>query len=186
MPPTAVTLADDQHLPLAATNPAGATRLYPSQLEELEAFLENQGIFFESLDRKERSAAVGAWSRVFGRAFLPGMRYKEGNKARHALSQLPVGDFLLFSVMNETPIWRSSWQGPRWAYKRRASTVPNLSKFHTLDFAVVASDYSWTMVYTHEGDALGGPYFAEKDWALRPIRELKPGRRRGPREKHQS
>ena len=57
--------------------------------------------------------------------------------------------------------------------------IPDLGQFCNLDFAMVATDFSWTMVYTHEDFALGGPYFTERGWIVDPKRDVKPGRRRG-------
>jgi hypothetical protein len=156
----------------------GVSRLNATKLEELEAFLECQGILWQRLERKDHDVATGQWTGIFGNTFNRGIRhrrYREGNKARYALSQVDNGDFLIFSIVNETPLWRSSEKGPRWGYACKALTIPDLSQFHNLDFVMAASDFAWTMVYTHEDDALGGPYFVDKNWVVQPDDGLKPG-----------
>lgn len=139
-----------------------------SQLQDLGEFLGRQGIVCDSLDRKERSAALGKWTSIFGSAFCEGNHYKEGHKARYALGQVAGGSFFLLSITNEMRIFKSSAQGPRWGYTCKASVIPDLGQFCNLDFAMVASDYSGTMVYTHEDFILGGPYFVERSWLELP------------------
>ena len=136
----------------------------PSQLEDFEAFLESHAIVWSRLDRRDRFLAIRQWTSIFGNAFVQGMRYKEGDRARRAFSQVDNADFFLLSVANESPRWTSSQPGPKWGYTCKAPIIPDLSQFAFLDFAVVAGDFTWTMVYTHEDDVLGGPYFAEKNW----------------------
>ena len=77
-------------------------------VEELEAFLENKGIAWSSLHPNDRHAAVGKWINIFDNAFDNGMRYKEGLKARYALSQVKGSNFLLFPITSVLPRWRSS------------------------------------------------------------------------------
>ncbi|MGO8744910.1 MAG: hypothetical protein ACLQNE_02865 [Thermoguttaceae bacterium] len=155
-------------------------------MEELEAFLGSRDISWERLDRKSWSAAIRQWSRVFGNALSQGTRYKEGNKARNALSRMDASDFFLLSVINESPHLRSSEPNPKWGYTCKAQMIPDLSQFCTLDFAMVASDYSWTMIYSHEDDILGGPYFTEMDWVTIQSRDLNSGSRRGERRRRRS
>jgi hypothetical protein len=143
-----------------------------SQLEDLEKFLESQGIVWGRLERKEYLAAINQWNDVFGSAFSGEVRHKEGEKARYAVSQVESGELLLLSIANETRLLRSSAPGMRWGYRCRALRIPDLSQFCNLDFAMAASDFSWTMVYTHEDDACFGPYFTEKDWLVPPDQNL--------------
>ena len=141
----------------------------PSLLQDLEAFLEAQGVVFDRLRHEDRSVAVRQWTSSFGNAFPDGVRffrhgkqhkgYKEGVKAQYAFSQVNRGNFLLISITNELGIWRSSEHLHAWAYKCSAPEIPDLGQFCNLDFVVVASDFLWTMVYTHEDFVMGGPYF---------------------------
>ena len=102
------------------------------------------------------------------------------------LSQVVGGDFLLFSITNELPLWRSSEQRPTWGYACNASKIPDLSQFCNLDFVMVAADFSWTMVYTHEDFGLGGPYFTERSWAEQPRDDSEQGNRRVRHRSHRS
>jgi Domain of unknown function (DUF4275) len=52
------------------------------------------------------------------------------------------------------------------AYKCEAARLPDL-RGSLRDVYIVAPDYSWTMVFTHEEM---GPYFTRKDWSSRPSR----------------
>jgi hypothetical protein len=42
--------------------------------------------------------------------------------------------------------------------------LPDLSAFAETDFFIVPTDFSWTMIYTHEDNFWGGPHFVCKDW----------------------
>jgi hypothetical protein len=140
-------------------------KLNASKLDELETFLRTQGIVCEQLDRDGWSRVVGQWVSIFGNAFGDGRRYgaaRVGVKAQYALSQVGEGEFLLFPLPSKLPFWRTSKRCPNWAYRCKASAIPALDQFCNLDFVMAASDFSWTMVYTHEDFTLGGPYFIEK------------------------
>jgi len=158
--------------------------LNTSRLKELEAFLEAQDVTWDRLDREDRFAAVQNWISVFGNAFDVGTQYKEGVKARYALSEVDKGEFFLFSIPSDLPFWSSSEQRQHWGYKCKGATIPDLGQFSTLDFVMVASDLSWTIMYTHEDDVLGGPYFVKKDWIDVSSGDLKRGGRQVRRRRH--
>ena len=162
-----------------------------SPLDELETFLVTQGIVCEQLGQEDWNVIVRQWLSVFGNAFGHRMwhrRYKEGVKAQIGLSQVGKGDFLLFSIGNsrQFPLWRTSEQRPHWGFRCKTSAVPGLDRFCNLDFVMVASDFSWTMVYTHEDFVLGGPYFMEGAWVGRPSVEGNLTNRRGRPRRHPS
>jgi hypothetical protein len=74
---------------------------------------------------------------------------------------------------------KTSESNPGWGYSCTATTIPDLGEFCDMDFAMVASDFSWTMLYTHEDFALGGPYFIQREWIVPEHGEVeKQGHRR--------
>ena len=51
------------------------------------------------------------------------------------------------------------------AYHCEAETIPDLTPLsHHIDFFVSPPDLSWTMIYGHEVDEFGGPYFTRREW----------------------
>jgi hypothetical protein len=148
-------------------------------VEELEAFLESRGIAWSALNPKDRYSFVQEWIDVFGNAFDNGMRYRQGYKATYELQQVHGNNFTLFSFNHELPFWRTSENRPKWAYSCQATAIPDLEPFCNLDFAMAATDLSWTMVYTHEDFVLYGPLFTKREWIVAPRRDAEPRRRRG-------
>ncbi len=49
------------------------------------------------------------------------------------------------------------------AYECRGPLVP-LGNFNSVELFVSPADLDWTMVYTHEDHAFGGPYFIKAEW----------------------
>ncbi len=139
-------------------------------MEEVEAYLSENEVAWARLDRPDYIAARERWTSVFGTAFLPGMRYREGPKARHFFSQVKSREFLILYMANChcPPFGTTNRLLPWFGYKCAAEAVPELSAFKCLEIAVVDVDFKWTMAHTHEDDAIGGPYFALRTWILPP------------------
>jgi hypothetical protein len=136
------------------------------RVEELETYLKSEGVVFERLDRDSRSEIAQRWKCIFGNAFQTGKRFKEGVKAWYALTQLKTEEFYLFSLTDGLSLRGFCGNHNTWGYRCAAGKIPDLGPFATMEFILVAFDFSWTMVYTHEDFALCGPFFAEMEWVV--------------------
>ncbi len=135
---------------------------------KLQALLNAAGVSWQRLPDAERVEAEAQWRAVYGRAFRG--RLKHGSRADFEYTQPPAGRWLVVPLTSEVEGTAVSPHGLHLGgYECEGPLVP-LGFFCTAEFAVSPADLSWTMLYTHEDHALGGPYFVRRKWVPPPLR----------------
>ena len=133
----------------------------------LNARLEDAGVLRRTLTEKERHEAEQQWRAVYGNAFRGRPRLREGLKADFEYSKQPPCRWLVVPLSSEVEGTSVSPIGNvETGYECEGPLVP-LGGFRNIEFAVAPTDLSWTMLYTHEDHALGGPYFIRLEWLRR-------------------
>jgi hypothetical protein len=135
-----------------------------SRDDELQDHLRRAGIGWNLLPERAVIEAEEAWRLIYGQAFQGQPRLRHGAKADHEYLRQPCTHYLLvpFSAgVRELPVHvLGRLLG---AYDCRGPLVP-LGAFCDVEFFVSPTDFSWTMIHTHEDHALGGPYFIRSEW----------------------
>jgi hypothetical protein len=132
----------------------------------LRTLLETAGVLCRPLTEPERAEAERQWRAVYGRAFRGRPRLRHGSRADFEYAQQPAGRWLVVPLSATVPGTSVAPHGlmPT-GYECEGAPVP-LGSACGLEFAVAPADLSWTMLYTHEDHAFGGPYFIRQEWLL--------------------
>src|SRR5437763_9175492 len=128
--------------------------------EKLEQFLDEHGVAWEIASEACHLALANEWESIYGKVWRLGMRHTKGVRARHEYSQRSAETFFIVPFLSKRANPHHA-VGPNAtaAYKcQHAGELPDLSEFAGLEFFISPPDLSWTMVHTHEDDAIGGPY----------------------------
>ena len=132
--------------------------------QELRDYLSLLSVESNVLDRNATITAEQSWREIYGDAFSQRPRMKQGTKADFAYQELLCHHYLIIpfsSNVDGIPIQVSGRS--RVGFECRGQLVP-LGQFHTAEFFVSPTDFTWTMVHTHEDHAFGGPYFIKMEW----------------------
>jgi hypothetical protein len=130
----------------------------------LRALLGAAGISCRPLTEPERAEAERQWRAVYGGAFRGRPRLRHGPRADFEYARQPAGRWVVVPLSAEAPGTSVSPRGPaQTGYECEGPPVP-LGAACGLEFAVAPADLSWTMLYTHEDHAFGGPYFIRREW----------------------
>jgi hypothetical protein len=139
--------------------------------------LTQSGVEWAVLDESAELAAEDAWRALYGEAFRVhgpsrhsrrgarfGPRSRHGAKADYEYEQEPCGHFLIVPFSTEVAGLPIHPLGQRLsAYECRGPLIA-LGEFHDVELLVSPPDFSWSMIYTHEDHAWGGPYFIRREW----------------------
>jgi hypothetical protein len=115
----------------------------------------------------DSAAAIDAeqrWRKVYSQSFERQSRARTGVKANNEYLSEDCMTYLVVpftSGVRGLPI-RVLYQ-QLGAYECEGPLV-DLSSFHLVELFVAPFNFEWTMVYTHEDYAHGGPYFHRRDW----------------------
>jgi hypothetical protein len=134
--------------------------------EPLEQFLSHCGLVWSAIPLERHFSLSSEWESMYGNA-SHWLRRKQGAKAQFEYSLQSAETFMIVPFLGNTGgIHSVNKPEPRTAaYECRGDgPLPDLSAFAGIDFFIVPSDFSWTMIHTHEDYALSGPYFICKDW----------------------
>jgi hypothetical protein len=118
------------------------------------------------LDSAAAIHAEQTWRNIYAKAFVGRTRARVGAKAEHAYRTQHCDHYLVVpftSGVNGLPIHITGSQLA--AYECRGS-LTDLSGFNNVELFVAPASFDWTMVYTHEDHALGGPYFHRREWLI--------------------
>lgn len=130
----------------------------------LRALLEAAAVTYRSLPEVERADAERQWRAVYGRAFRDRPRLRHGARADFEYARQPAGRWLVVPLSAEVPGTAVSPCGSvATGYECDGPPVP-LGTACAVEFAVAPANLGWTMLYTHEDHALGGPYFVRREW----------------------
>ena len=131
---------------------------------ELRSLLDSAGVAWRPLAEAERAEAEAQWRAVYGRAFRGRPRLRHGGRADFEYARQPAGRWLVVPLTAGVEGTSVSPPGPALGgYECEGPVVP-LGSLCGAEFAVSPADLSWTMLYTHEDHALGGPYFVRREW----------------------
>lgn len=115
----------------------------------------------------ETAMAINAeqrWRKIYDQAFAGQSRARRGVKANHEYLSEGCMTYLVVpftSGVRGLPIRVLHHQ--LGAYECNGPLV-DLSRFHSVELFVASLTFEWTMVYTHEDFAIGGPFFHRRDW----------------------
>ena len=136
-----------------AETSSGITVLgFVRNLPQLETWLDGRATSWLTLPDREYTALVGRWSSLFGPLIEVGLAAAGGSAATWLLrSRLPC-DVFLFSGL---PVPRVSNTGGLGAAGYRALGLTSLDTdlANGLELIVVALDFRWCRLYTHEADS---------------------------------
>jgi hypothetical protein len=135
--------------------------IYPRMLERLAS----RGRVVELSAGEEEEAREGFLA-TFGAMFDPATAPATGSRAEAQYSQQQPGAVLVLSQNRRgfTPHMSASpLPFALLCSLREGEPPPPLGAFCKLEPCVVADDFAWAMVHTHEDHALGGPYFVRAE-----------------------
>jgi hypothetical protein len=130
----------------------------------MRSLLDAGGISYRPLTGSERIKLEQQWRAVYGQAFRGRHRLRQGARADHEYAQEPAGRWLIIPLTS--PVAGTAvhpFGAAVTGYECEGPPVPFGSACE-LEFAVAATDLSWTMLYTHEDHSLHGPYFVRREW----------------------
>jgi hypothetical protein len=136
-------------------------------IPELEQILADHGIRWAALDLRRHGLLWKEWSDKYGLMFQQRMRFKRGEKARFAFEQICADHFYVLSVPNGLLVPYVT-SGRRFGYdcwSGGSEALPDFSPLHDYELCITPPDFEWTMVHTHEDDALAPtPAFMRLEW----------------------
>lgn len=135
--------------------------------DEFQDYLRESGVQWDRLDETARQAAEDDWRAIYGQAFRGRPRIRRGAKADYEYQLEPCTHYRIVPFSAGVPGLPVHVLGLQMgAYECRGSLVP-LGAFCNVEFFVCPMDFAWTMIYTHEDHAFGGPYFIRAEWLPR-------------------
>lgn len=145
-------------------------------LSQLEPFLDQQCESWRRGTRDEYSKLLRAWQQVYPGNVMVYARGKRGVRAFAEQEKVHARHFFLVQTRDPSIPPRTSGD---LAYELWAEGVPDFTGLsHHIDFFVSPEDMSWTMIYTHEVDNFGGPFFTFAEWVVPRESGARQGRRR--------
>ena len=137
-----------------------------TDLRRLEPFLDCQCESWRRCSRTEHAELLRTWQRLFPSGLLAYARGKRGANA--FAEQAKLGQSHFFVVQTHDPAIPPKTSGDI-AYEVWAGSIPDFTGLsHHIDFFVSPPDLSWTVIYTHEVDVFGGPFFTRREWVVPP------------------
>jgi hypothetical protein len=140
---------------------------------DLQQYLTKCTIHWTALDNAAHGSAEAEWRSIYGQPRAGQNRWRTGAKAAYEFSLEPCARFLIVPFTANVrgfpiSVYRRSMQ----AYECHGTLVP-LGDFNDAEFFVCPLDFAWTMVYTHEDYAFGGPWFIRREWIVSVAGSLK-------------
>ena len=131
-------------------------------LEDFHRYLADQGVTLTELSRAESFAITKRWTSVFT-VQSDDLLETRGLKGIDQWLNAPDDHLLLLFLsarITAFPISKNS--RPCTAHRYSGRTI-DVSAYNELEFAVFPETYEWTLIYTHEDGAFGGPYFIRNE-----------------------
>jgi len=116
------------------------------------------------LDETARLAAEDKWRRIYGQSFRGRPRLRHGAKADYEYQQEPCTHYLIVPFSSGIAGLPVHVLGQCMGAYECRGPLAALGAFCDVEFFVCPTDFSWTMIHTHEDHALGGPYFIRAEW----------------------
>ncbi|HVS34399.1 MAG TPA: hypothetical protein VMS17_02390 [Gemmataceae bacterium] len=110
--------------------------------------------------------AENRWRKLYGQALQgrPRIRLRVGAKAEYEYQQQLCTHYLIVPFTADVAGLPVHVLGRRLgAYECHGPLAP-LDAFCDVELFVCPTDFAWSMVYTHEDYAWGGPYFIRAEW----------------------
>ncbi len=139
--------------------------------------MTQSGVDWTVLGESAEFVAEDAWRAVYGDAFRVravgrhsprgagfGPRCRAGAKADYEYEQEPCSHYLIVPFSAPVAGLPVHPLGPRLSAHECRGPLVAMGAFHDLEFFVTPPDFTWSMIYTHEDHAWGGPYFIRRDW----------------------
>jgi hypothetical protein len=124
--------------------------------------LRNCGATFDEMPQVEHSAHIQSWLHAYGDFYNQDRSRIRGARAIEEAQRLSDDKFLVVPCRDPS---FSGWSAVGTAYRCRSNRLPDLTEAsHYVDVFISPEDFSWTLLYGHEVDVLGGPDFSRRDW----------------------
>lgn len=137
-----------------------------TSLQQLEPFLDEHCQSWRRCTRDEHAELLRSWRRLHFGDVLRYARGKRGARAFAEQENVDANHFYLVQTRDPAVSPRTSGDI---AYELWATAVPDFTGLsHHIDFFVSPQDMSWTVIYTHEVDVFGGPFFTRAEWVVPP------------------
>lgn len=130
------------------------------------------GIRSRPLFRKEHQQQESAWRAIYGNAFVPRLRHRNGAKAVDEFLRENPEEWLLIpflAAVAGTPVSPQSHRQAFLSAFECDGPLLELGEFCSDEFFVSPHDFSWTFVRTHEDFCIRGPYFIRQEWLPDPL-----------------
>jgi hypothetical protein len=134
--------------------------------QDIVEFLNQAGITCRRLDRLEHRHHESAWRNVYGNAFRGRPRLRHGARAEFEYLQRACEHWLIVPFITPVPGLPVDPYGSEYSVYECTGSIVSLASYHVQEFFVAPLDFDWTMVYTHEDYAFGGPYFVKREWVV--------------------
>ena len=148
-------------------------------LDRLEAEFSGGYQTWRRCSTAEHDELLRRWRAAYPGDVTGYARGKKGSRAQEELATQGGGRH--FVVLLRDPSARGV--GRRVAYEGVAERIPDLTWLsHYMDFFISPPDLAWTMIYEHEADEFGGPFFTRREWVIpegSPKKSRRTGKRRG-------
>jgi hypothetical protein len=135
--------------------------------EQLPQFLSESGVEWWALEFPMQFDIESDWRSIYSQAFEKSLRMRSGFKAEFDFSQENCNHYLIVPFTSDVPRTPMNVRGRGkrviQGFECQGPLVP-LGQFSNAEFFVAPSDFSWTMVHTHEDHEIGGPYFIRREW----------------------
>lgn len=118
------------------------------------------------LSEDEEAQARSIFDETFGTMFDPATSPAEGKRAEALYGRERPDAVLVLSQRRARFTPHMSASPVRFAIRcdlHGGATPPPLGRFCLLEPCVLAADFAWVLVHTHEDHALGGPYFVRAE-----------------------
>ncbi len=120
----------------------------------------------DDLDDAEEARAREAFTQIFGRMFDGRTSLVGSGRAADRYGRERPASILVLSQHERRFTPHDATSPLHFALicaLRPSEAPPSLGRVHALEPVIVADDFSWAMVHTHEDEAMGGPYFVRAE-----------------------
>jgi hypothetical protein len=133
--------------------------------DKLRQFLTSANIGWLPLDAGRCLLAESTWRSIYGKTFLYRPRLRSGSKAEFEFGLQTCSDYLIIPFSADVCGLPIRVTHVRIGGYLCRGFVVSLGSFAMAEFFVSPTDFSWTMIYTHEDYSFGGPFFIRQEWA---------------------